>query len=149
MILRPPPAAALALAFALFASLVHAAPAPSPSDPPVRQRNGVLVDLKGRGLYTYAADTEPGRSRCDAQCAILWPPLLAPADAHPRPPFSTVVRSDGTRQWAWKAQPLYRWRGDRKRGDAGGDGVAKDWKLVHLEAQPAALLQPPNPGSRP
>ena len=106
-------------------------PAP-PAGPPVRERNGLLVDLKGRGLYIYTGDTERGRSQCDAQCMLLWPPIYADADAKPKGQFTIATRSDGTRQWALRGQPLYRWRGDKRRGDAGGDGVAGVWKLVRV-----------------
>jgi predicted lipoprotein with Yx(FWY)xxD motif len=112
-----------------------AAPAPPP---PVRERNGLLVDLKGRGLYVFTGDTERGRSQCDAQCEILWPPLLADADARPKGHLTIAERSDGTRQWALRGQPLYRWRGDKKRGDAGGDGINGVWKLVRLKVAPGA-----------
>src|SRR4249919_1382103 len=59
-------------------------PKPLPSgDPPIRQRAGILVDLKGRGLYNYGGD-DSGKSNCSGQCILLWPPILAGADAKPK-----------------------------------------------------------------
>jgi predicted lipoprotein with Yx(FWY)xxD motif len=107
-----------------------------PPAPPVRERDGLLVDLKGRALYVYTGDTKRGVSQCDAQCELLWPPLMADADAKPRGHFTIATRTDGSRQWALRGQPLYRWRGDRKRGDAGGDGINGVWKLVRLKVAP-------------
>ena len=37
--------------------------------------------------------------------------------------------------WAWQGKPLYRWISDRKRGAAGGDGVAGVWFLVKVPPQ--------------
>jgi len=107
-----------------------AAPAASPSDPPIRKLNGHLVDLKGRGLYFWDGDTKGNSSQCNAQCRILWPPLFADDNAIPKGPFDLVKRDDGRYQWALKGRPLYRWTSDKKWGDAGGDGVADMWHLV-------------------
>lgn len=116
---------------------------PATSDlPPIRQRAGILVDLKGRGLYNYGGD-EPGKSNCSGQCILLWPPIVADAGAKPRGEFTLVVRDDGKKQWAWKGRPLYRWVSDQKRGDAGGDGVNGMWHLARL--QPAVPEYAPEP----
>ncbi|MDR8769500.1 hypothetical protein FEP86_05563 [Burkholderia multivorans] len=34
-------------------------------------------------------------------------------------------------QWAYNGRPLYRWKMDRKAGDAGGDGVGGVWHVAH------------------
>jgi predicted lipoprotein with Yx(FWY)xxD motif len=110
------------------------APAAPPSNaPPIRQRNGILVDLKGRGLYNFGGDDE-GKSNCSGQCILLWPPIIADAGAKPKGDFTLVTRDDGQKQWAWKGKPLYRWVSDKKRGDAGGDGVNGMWHLARLQA---------------
>jgi predicted lipoprotein with Yx(FWY)xxD motif len=115
----------------------------SPSDPPIRQREGILVDLKGRGLYTYDGDVDPKRSLCNDQCRLLWPPIPASAEAKPKGQFTVVARQDGTRQWAYKGKPLYRWVSDQKRGDAGGDGIMGVWHLVHLPPPVPNLIPAP------
>jgi len=119
------------------------APKPATSDfPPIRQRGGILVDLKGRGLYTFGGD-EVGKSNCSGQCNLLWPPILADANAKPKAEFTLVTRDDGQKQWAWKGRPLYRWVSDKKRGDAGGDGVNGMWHLARL--QPTVPQYAPEP----
>ena len=105
---------------------------PGPGDPPIRKLDGHLVDLKGRGLYTWDGDTKGSTSECNAQCRILWPPLFAADNAVPKGPFTLVKRDDGRYQWALKGRPLYRWTSDKKWGDAGGDGVAGTWHLVKV-----------------
>jgi predicted lipoprotein with Yx(FWY)xxD motif len=123
---------------------------PDPAAPPIRQRAGLLVDLKGRALYTYAGDRTPNRSECESQCALLWPPIYADAASVPKGPFTIAVRADGRRQWAWHGKPLYRWNGDSRRGDAGGEGVAGVWKVVRIN-QDATAVDPtaPPPAKRP
>jgi len=119
------------------------APAPAASDlPPIRQRSGILVDLKGRGLYNFGGD-DPGKSNCSGQCILLWPPIIADAGAKPKGEFTLVTRDDGQKQWAWKGKPLYRWVSDHKRGDAGGDGVNGMWHLARL--QPSVPTLTPEP----
>jgi predicted lipoprotein with Yx(FWY)xxD motif len=122
-----------------------AAPATNPAAsnlPPIRQRGGILVDLKGRGLYNFGGD-DTGKSNCSGQCILLWPPIIADANAKPKGEFTLVTRDDGQKQWAWKGKPLYRWVSDKKRGDAGGDGVNGMWHLARL--QPAVPQYTPEP----
>ncbi len=107
-------------------------PAADLEEVPLRRRNSIMVDLQGRGIYTYDLDSDPGRSSCDEMCRILWPPIIAKADAKPVGRFSLADRNDGRKQWAWDGKPLYRWISDRRRGEANGDGVAGVWTLVRL-----------------
>lgn len=65
-----------------------------------------FADREGRPLYTYAKDT-PGRSTCAAECLELWKPAIAPPGARASGDWSLVTRDDGTRQWAFRGQPLY------------------------------------------
>ena len=118
------------------------APAPS-SDPPIRKLNGILVDMKGRGLYTLDNDKVLGKSSCNGQCKILWPPIKAEAGALPKGPFTLAMRDDGSKQWALRGKPLYRWASDKKYGDAGGDGVSDVWHLVRAVPKPAAASATP------
>lgn len=116
----------------LSASSAFAA-TPSKVDPPFRQRGDILVDIKGRGVYTYDGDKVANQSDCFAQCRLLWPPMYAEAEAKSKGSFTILVRKDdGKRQWAFKGKPLYRWVSDVKRGDAGGDGVAGVWRLIKI-----------------
>lgn len=121
----------------------------SKEDPPFRQRGDILVEIKGRGVYTYDGDKVANQSDCFAQCRLLWPPVYAEDDAKPKGSFTIFVRKDdGKRQWAFKGKPLYRWVSDKKRGDAGGDGVAGVWRLIKVaQKKPAnaADKQPVKP----
>ena len=121
---------------------------------PVWMRAGLLVEQGGRALYTFTKDV-PGQSRCDATCEALWPPHFAAPGAKPHGPFTLARSFDGRPMWAWQGKPLYRWVSDRKRGAAGGDGVADVWFLVkvppQLQSQVTAYfpMPMPRPGARP
>ncbi len=116
------------------------APAASAAATPTAQtlvhiwrRNGILVEQGGRALYTFEKDPV-GESRCNHACEALWPPHFAEPGAKAFGPFTLATSYTGRPMWAWKGQPLYRWISDRKRGAAGGDGVADVWFLVRVPA---------------
>jgi predicted lipoprotein with Yx(FWY)xxD motif len=124
---------------ALLAAGAVSAAAIAPEDPPFRKRDGILVEVKGRGVYTYDGDKVKNQSDCFDQCRLLWPPMYAEDVAKPKGSFTILVRKDdGRRQWAVNGKPLYRWTSDLKSGDAGGDGVAGVWHLVKVSKTPAA-----------
>jgi predicted lipoprotein with Yx(FWY)xxD motif len=108
---------------------------------PVWSRAGILVEQGGRALYTFANDST-GQSTCDRPCEGLWPPHYAEPGDKPAGPFTIARSFDGRPMWAWKGKPLYRWIGDRKRGAAGGDGVADVWFLVKVPAELASQVVP-------
>ncbi len=108
---------------------------------PIWSRNGILVEQGGRALYTFATDST-GQSSCDRPCEGLWPPHYAEPGDKPTGPFTIARSFDGRPMWAWRGKPLYRWVSDRKRGAAGGDGVAGVWFLVKVPPQFADQVVP-------
>ncbi|MCG6117173.1 MAG: hypothetical protein MEQ07_03130 [Aquimonas sp.] len=97
---------------------------------------GYMVDRAGMTLYTFDRD-RPGVSTCYRACEKLWPPLLADLDAVDEEEFSVIERMDGSRQWAWRGQPLYYWPYDKRPGDITGDNVSGVWHiLLDPDAQP-------------
>jgi len=92
----------------------------------------VLADTRGLTLYVYDRDTEPGKSACVDACAEAWPPLTADGAAAPAPDWTTVIRADGSKQWAYKGKPLYRFSGDEKPGETTGDGVGAIWHALKI-----------------
>lgn len=117
---------------------------------PIWRRDGILVEQGGRALYVFDKD-RPGASRCDALCMSLWPPHYAAPDARAFGPFTLARTPDGRRVWAFQGRPLYRWASDRRRGAAGGDGVAGVWFLVRVPKALEAQITPyfPMPAPRP
>ncbi len=101
------------------------------ADAPVKVVAGVLVDGAGMTLYTFDKDTAAsGKSACNGQCAINWPPLAAAATDTGSGDYSVITRDDGAKQWALKGKPLYLWIKDKKPGDQTGDGVNGAWTVA-------------------
>jgi predicted lipoprotein with Yx(FWY)xxD motif len=119
----------IAAAALLFASCTHMSS--MMGGPPVKAADGVFVNPDGMTLYTFDKDVAgSGKSVCNGPCAANWPPLLAAADATPAGDWTVIGRDDGSRQWAYKGKPVYRWIKDQKPGDRTGDGFNNAWRLA-------------------
>jgi len=117
--------AAGVLSLGITAALAQTAPATTADT----AKGKALVDGKAMTLYVFDRDTA-GKSNCNGQCAINWPPLAAPADAKASGDFTIVTRDDGSKQWAYKGKPVYTFAKDTKAGDANGDGVNNVWHIA-------------------
>ncbi len=111
------------------ASTSAPASANSSTDMPTRAADGRLIGPNGNTLYVYGKDSG-GTSACYDQCATNWPPLAVAPNAKAMGDYTIVTRTDGTRQWAYRGQPLYYFVRDAKSGDMAGDGVGGQWKVV-------------------
>ncbi len=111
---------------------------PANGRPPPAQT--VFADTKGKALYTFDKDA-PGTSTCLGECAAIWSPFLAPANAKPAPDWSVIIRNDGARQWAHEGRPLYTYAEDKALGPADGHNIDGVWHAAVLQA-PAGLLVP-------
>lgn len=80
----------------------------------------VLVNAKGRTLYTYDGDPKQDKALLDQ-----WAPVPASQLDLPVGDFMTVSRADGANQWAYKGKALYTFRGDIEAGDLNGAGQMK------------------------
>ena len=89
-----------------------------------------LVDANGMTLYTFDRDTTPDKSACNGKCASNWPPFTAAADAKTTGDWTVIVRDDGSKQWAYKGKPLYKWMDDHKPGEVDGDGRNNVWHVA-------------------
>ena len=87
-----------------------------------------LENGTGFTLYMFGAD-KPGAhsSACTGSCAAAWPPFYASSLNLPAgldaSNFSTITRSDGSRQTTYNGWPLYYYVGDAKAGDMFGEGL--------------------------
>ncbi len=103
----------------------------TPSAPPTMTQSGVLTNPAGMTLYTFDKDVaESGKSVCNGDCAVKWPPLAAAAGDKGGNGYSVITRDDGSQQWAYKGKPLYLWFKDQKPGDMTGDGVNNVWRTA-------------------
>jgi predicted lipoprotein with Yx(FWY)xxD motif len=85
----------------------------------------VLTTASGLTVYTFAADTTPGKSSCYGSCAAYWPPVTGSGSAASGIPgtFATITRTDGTKQVTWNGHPLYTYVGDHGPGTATGNNL--------------------------
>ena len=102
----------------------------------------VLTTSSGLTLYRFTKDM-PGVSTCTGACAKIWPPLLAAKGAHVSAPhgvkgFSLLNVGKGHWQVAFHELPLYRFAGDKKKGQAHGQNVAGEWFAVLKSGIPAS-----------
>ena len=93
---------------------------------PARSQSGMLTNNAGMTLYVFDKDAA-GKSACNGDCAVKWPPLIAAANQKAAGDYSIISRNDGGQQWAYKGKPLYLWSKDQKPGDATGDGFNNVW----------------------
>lgn len=120
-----------ALTLASAALLAACASTSMGSEPPLAMKDGMLVTAKGLTVYTFDKDVPgSGKSACNGDCAVKWPPVLATANDKPQGPYTIVVRDDGRRQWAYKGKPVYTWPEDQEPGDKWGDNKNNIWHIV-------------------
>jgi predicted lipoprotein with Yx(FWY)xxD motif len=90
----------------------------------------VLVDARGRTLYRFTAEAQ-GLPVCTGACVGTWSPALAATASGLPKHVATVKRPDGGKlQLTYDGHPLYRYTGDRSKGDANGEGVGGQWYVV-------------------
>ena len=112
----------------------------------------VLVDARGRTLYSFAKDRHH-RSACYGACATYWPPLVS--SAKPRAVsgvhaslLALTKRTDGKRQVTYAGHPLYTFSLDTRAGQTSGQGLTDfggSWNAVAASGRP--VRSPPSPGS--
>ncbi|MBB6464787.1 COG4315 family predicted lipoprotein [Aminobacter carboxidus] len=92
----------------------------------------MYTDAKGMTLYTYDKDSG-GKSACNGDCAVNWPPLMAAADAKDEGEWTVVTRDDGSKMWAYEGKPLYTFIQDKKAGDVTGEGKGGVWHIAKAD----------------
>jgi predicted lipoprotein with Yx(FWY)xxD motif len=102
---------------------------------PAKIKDGVLVSTSNNmTLYVFDKDLEgSGKSECNDQCAINWPPfsLTEKEKSHGHGKFKVITRNDNTLQWTTKSgKPLYFYSKDLKPGDKLGDNLNNVWKIA-------------------
>lgn len=104
----------------------------------VRQhpRLGMIVtDGEGRVMYRFDGD-RPRVSNCDGQCAKTWPIVKftnwkkLKTEGVERSRIGFIERKDGSCQLTINGRPMYYFAGDRRPGDANGQGARNAWWVV-------------------
>ncbi|MEA9567211.1 hypothetical protein [Polynucleobacter sp. AP-Nickl1-40-C4] len=100
----------------------------------VKSNNGILVSTSNMTLYTFDKDQAgSGKSTCNGDCTINWPPLLVDKNATSYGDYSIITRDDGKQQFAYKGKPLYFFSLDKKPDDRNGDNYLNGaWHIVQM-----------------
>jgi predicted lipoprotein with Yx(FWY)xxD motif len=85
--------------------------------------NGYGFVEKRTGMPLYVLRTQPKNPR-------VWNPMYAPDLAGRVGDFSIIVGKDGKRQWAYKGQALYSYRGDYSADDLNGLAAQPDARVA-------------------
>lgn len=121
------------LAFATIACSDHLNPTGPDLGLATTSLGRVMTGEGGRTLYFFAPDVD-GKSNCNGGCATTWPvfyketPTLG--DGLTAADFTTITRTDGSKQTAFKGWPLYYFRNDAKAGDVNGENVGNVWQVA-------------------
>jgi predicted lipoprotein with Yx(FWY)xxD motif len=98
----------------------------------------VLTDANGMTLYFFVTDLAgQGVSTCYGNCSRIWPIFSVnntivsfPLNASD---FSSINRTDGTKQTTYKGWPLYYFASDTTPGDVKGENVLKVWFVAKTD----------------
>ncbi len=93
----------------------------------VSMRNGIFTDAKGMTLYVADSDRAANISSCYDNCVHNWPAFTPGDNEQDAGDWKIIMRDDGTRQWAYKGKPVYRFILDRQAGEMKGDGIGNVW----------------------
>jgi predicted lipoprotein with Yx(FWY)xxD motif len=117
----------------------------------------VLTTASGLTLYRFTQDLT-GKSACTGVCAKIWPPLTAAKGEHVQGPngvkgLAVINVGHGRWQVAFHNVALYRFAGDKKKGQVKGQGVENAWFAVMKSGIPAGnaapAATPPTPAPTP
>jgi predicted lipoprotein with Yx(FWY)xxD motif len=115
------------IAASLFAAVAFSGVALAQA--PAKLAGSVMADSAGMTLYAFDKDAG-GKSACNGPCAAIWPPLLVTGDGKASGDWTIVARDDGSKQWAFKGKPVYKFSKDTKPGEMTGDGFNGVWHAV-------------------
>lgn len=95
----------------------------------------MVVTSDGKfSVYSYDGDT-PTKSNCTGRCLDIWQPMAAPDSAVPQGEWTIVMRTGGTKQWAFRGKPLYKYIDDSKAESYEG-GDIQGWHNVFAQRVP-------------
>src|SRR5579863_5131497 len=90
-------------------------------------RGGIFTGTNGIALYIADSDRMPNVSSCYDNCGHNWPAFNPEENEREAGDWHIFTRDDGTKQWAYKGKPVYRFILDRQPGDMKGDGIGTVW----------------------
>ena len=87
----------------------------------------ILRDSEGHVVYLFEKD-KTTKSQCYGACATNWPPVITKGKPVAgkgiiASKLGTTKRKDGKKQVTYNGHPLYYFSGDKKAGQANGEGL--------------------------
>ncbi len=121
----------------------------------------IVVDAQGRTLYALSPETAHHLLCKSSECLKFWPPvtvrssktkLLAGPGVHGH--LAILQRSNGALQVTLGGLPLYRYSGDRAKGEANGQSIHSfggTWHVLSAtgSTSPATPTKPTTPSPTP
>lgn len=96
-----------------------------------------LANTTGFTLYAFTQDVpNSGTSDCYGGCAGVWPPFYSKSasivvqDGINPTWFTSIDRTDGTKQLAYNGYPLYYYAFDKRAGQVSGQGVGSFYVMA-------------------
>ncbi len=124
---------------AMASGMHHSTPSAAVKTRKIKGLGVVLVNAKGRTLYTFAKD-QRRHVTCTGQCASFWPPLKWKGAGKPKAggaAKSRLLGSDmnpaGGRVVTYSKWPLYTYAGDGGAGQANGQAISQSggkWYVI-------------------
>jgi predicted lipoprotein with Yx(FWY)xxD motif len=118
----------------------------------------IVVDSKGRALYTLSGDSASHKKCLDKSCRANWPPLtVSSAKAKVSAAKGVkgklgVAHRGGIFQVTLGGHPLYTFIVDKSKGKAVGDGVVAfggTWHVVKVSGTSQSTNNPSSPTQQP
>jgi len=119
----------------------------------------VAVNSQGQTLYALSPETTSHLLCKSSECLKFWPPLTVPsrtsklkAATGVHGTLGILRRSNGTLQVTLRGMPLYRYSGDRAKGEANGQNIKSfggTWHAATASASPAAGKPAPSTSTTP
>jgi predicted lipoprotein with Yx(FWY)xxD motif len=105
----------------------------------------IVVSPQGRTLYTLSPETR-GHLLCkSSECLRRWPPVTArsgktklKAPSGVQGHLGLLKRANGSFQVTLRGLPLYRYAGDRAKGEANGEGIESFGGTWHVASASSA-----------
>jgi predicted lipoprotein with Yx(FWY)xxD motif len=116
----------------------------------------VVVNSQGRTLYALSGESRSHQFCTSAECLKFWPPLRvssrstklkAGSGVHGK--LGVIARAGGILQVTLRGLPLYRFSGDRAKGEANGEGITLPGGHVWHAVTAASSASPGTPAMSP
>jgi predicted lipoprotein with Yx(FWY)xxD motif len=98
----------------------------------------ILVNGKGRTLYSFDQDSGTDETACGSGCDSTWPALESAKPKVAKGLDASLIASNSSNHVSYNGHLLYTYAADSAPGDVNGDGVGGVWHAVGADGNPLA-----------